>query len=101
VYFCCLEALQNAAKHAGAGAHADLHLARDGDRLRFAVTDDGAASGAPGPAPDGQGLANMRQRLEAVGGQLDIEALPHRGFRVSGTVRAWTMTNPPADHPAP
>ena len=101
VYFCCLEALQNAAKHAGAGARAELHLARDGDRLQFAVADDGAARGAGGPAPDGQGLGNMRQRLEAVGGQLDIEAQPRKGFRVSGTVRAWTMTNPPAVHPAP
>ena len=101
VYFCCLEALQNAAKHAGAGARAELRLEGDGELLRFAVTDDGAASGATGPTPDGQGLANMRQRLEAVGGQLDIKAMPQQGFRVSGTVRAWTMTNPPAAAPAP
>ena len=89
VYFCCLEALQNAAKHAGPGASAQLSLARASDLLRFAVADDGAAPGANGPAPDGQGLTNMRERIEAVGGELEVQALAGRGFRVAGTVPLW------------
>jgi len=42
VYFCCLEALQNAAKHAGPTATARLALRRDRDTLRFSVSDDGS-----------------------------------------------------------
>ena len=56
VYFCCLEALQNAAKHAGPNASVKLSLERDGDVLRFCVEDDGvtpaatqARTGRPGP----------------------------------------------------
>jgi len=101
VYFCCLEALQNAAKHAGPGASAQLTLRRTGERLRFSVTDDGITTSASTLAPDGQGLANMRERLGSVGGQLDIQARPGQGFRVSGTVRAWTMTNLPAPRSMP
>ena len=88
VYFCCLEALQNAAKHAGAGAHARLRLRCADDRLAFEISDDGIAEPAPGRSADGQGLANMRQRIEAVGGQLDIETVAGQGFRVSGSVPA-------------
>ena len=32
VYFCCLEALQNVRKHAGAGAHAEIRIAERADR---------------------------------------------------------------------
>jgi len=86
IYFCCLEALQNAAKHAGPSASAQLSLDRVGDRLRFCVEDDGASQTEAQACADGQGLANIRERIEAVGGRLDIEALPGQGFRVSGTV---------------
>ena len=101
VYFCCLEALQNTAKHAGPGASAQLSLARAGEHLQFAIADNGATPGTSGPAPDGQGLANMRERLEAVGGRLDIQARAGQGFRVSGTVRAWTMSHLPAARSMP
>ena len=41
VYFACLEALQNAAKHAGPGTRAAVRLTEDGGRVRFMVEDDG------------------------------------------------------------
>jgi signal transduction histidine kinase len=41
VYFCCLEALQNVGKHAGANARAQVRLARRGDELRFEVVNHG------------------------------------------------------------
>ncbi len=41
VYFCCLEALQNVAKHAGPDATTMVTLARDGPMLRFEVHDSG------------------------------------------------------------
>jgi signal transduction histidine kinase len=88
VYFCCLEALQNVAKHAGPRARVQLNLLRVNQNLRFSVADDGSAPANAGPAPDGQGLANMRERIRSVGGQLEIQRLPGKGFRVAGEVPA-------------
>ncbi|MGZ8766234.1 MAG: GAF domain-containing sensor histidine kinase, partial [Acidimicrobiia bacterium] len=42
VYFCCLEALQNAGKHAGADAKVTVRVHDDGSSVRFEVVDDGA-----------------------------------------------------------
>lgn len=90
VYFCCLEALQNAAKHAGTGAQAVLSLHGDDDALVFSVADDGAGAvpGASWSAPpsDGQGVANMRDRMVGVGGRLEIEPGGRGGLLVRGTV---------------
>jgi signal transduction histidine kinase len=86
VYFCCLEALQNAAKHAGAGATARLTLKRHGAALEFDVVDDGAGMSGPGAAVDGQGIANMLERIESVGGRLEIRNSQDRGLHVRGTV---------------
>jgi signal transduction histidine kinase len=95
IYFCCLEALQNAAKHAEPNASVQLSLDRVGDLLRFCIADDGAIPAATSSSPDGQGLANMRQRIEAVGGRLEVQALACQGFRVAGTVLAPHKTPGP------
>ena len=42
VYYCCLEAIQNATKHGGPDLHISVTLRQDGDQLRFDVEDDGA-----------------------------------------------------------
>ena len=44
VYFCCLEALQNASKYAGSGASATITLRQD-QSLFFSVSDDGVGFG--------------------------------------------------------
>ena len=44
VYFCCLEALQNADKHADGAKSIAIHVRASGGQLRFEVRDDGAAS---------------------------------------------------------
>ena len=54
VYFCCLEALQNAGKHAGDEATASVRVWEDDTLLGFEVTDDGA-----GFDPRGRGKAAM------------------------------------------
>ena len=82
VYFCCSEALQNTAKHARGATRASLSL-EFGTGLRFVVTDDG--SGFAGATREGTGLANMRERLEAVGGTLDIVSRS-TGTSVTGTI---------------
>lgn len=85
VYFCCVEALQNAAKHAGEGATLSLSLRRESRLLHFAVGDDGRGA-RPAALAGARGLDNMRQRMDELGGTLEIRALPQGGVWVEGTV---------------
>ena len=84
VYFCCLEALQNAAKYAGEGASARVRIWEEAGGLLFEVSDDGAGFETSGQA-DGAGLTNMRDRLGAVGGTLRVESGNH-GTRIHGAL---------------
>jgi signal transduction histidine kinase len=84
VYFCCMEALQNAAKHAP-GATVRVHLTDDGTALRFAVEDDGPGL-ADAAIQHGHGLGNMVDRVVAVGGTLDVGASASGGTRIDGQV---------------
>src|SRR4051794_9593019 len=81
VYFSCLEALQNAAKHAGPGASATVRLGATGASVWFAVEDDGA--GFDTALADGTGLRNMHDRVAAMGGSLDVDSAPGRGTRLA------------------
>jgi signal transduction histidine kinase len=85
VYFCCLEALQNAAKYAGEGASARVHIWEEAGGLLFEVSDDGAGF-ETGRQVEGAGLTNMRDRLGAVGGTLRVESDGGNGTRISGVV---------------
>jgi signal transduction histidine kinase len=82
-YFCCIEALQNVAKHAPEASSVTISLNRNGG-LRFEVQDDGP--GFTLDAAMGDGLVNMRDRLAAVGGELDINSAPGGGTKVVGTI---------------
>ncbi len=84
VYFCCLEALQNAAKHAGGASRVAVELRLDGDLL-FEISDDGCGFVAVA-GREGSGITGMRDRLAAVGGTLRIESGPGAGARVLGRV---------------
>jgi signal transduction histidine kinase len=86
VYFVCLEALQNAAKHAGRRARATVRLARRGGGLAFEVRDDGNGFATASGLPDSGGLAHMRERVEAVGGTLTVVTEPGHGTSVRGRV---------------
>jgi len=84
-YFCALEAMQNATKHAFGATEVLVALSDDGI-LRFEVRDDG---GGFDPAiTSGAGLSNMRDRLAAVGGELTVLSAVGHGTRVIGTARA-------------
>ncbi len=72
------EALSNIARHAGATAVAVGLDVREG-RCRLEVTDDG--KGLRG-APEGNGLRNMRERAERLGGAFDIGDLPDSGTQL-------------------
>jgi signal transduction histidine kinase len=85
VYFCCLECLQNAAKHAGPGAAVTIRLSEAEGRVCFCVEDDGAGFD-PGAVARGAGLTNLADRVAAVGGTLRIDAGPGRGTHISGNL---------------
>lgn len=81
------EALANAARHSGASRVA-MRVQKDARRVELCVQDDGrgfrpAASGAA--APGGWGLPAMRERVQAVGGELDIQSA-EGGTRLMVTV---------------
>jgi signal transduction histidine kinase len=84
-YFCCMEALQNVAKHAGAGARARVRLGVRHGVLELEVRDDGAGFAEDG-TPNGQGLANLRDRLLALGGDVAISSARGRGTVVSAQI---------------
>lgn len=86
VYFCCVEALQNAAKHAGADAtvRVGLRMVEDAE-IEFTVEDDGCGFDA-GAVTRGNGFTNMRDRLGAFGGTVEVSSTPGNGTRVIGRV---------------
>jgi signal transduction histidine kinase len=85
VYFCCLEGMQNAGKHAGDGAHATVSVTATAEELMFTISDDGAGF-EPAKVGESHGFVNMRDRLGAVGGSLEIDSAPNAGTRVRGTI---------------
>jgi signal transduction histidine kinase len=90
VYFVCIEAVQNAVKHATGATGVWIWLHQDGS-LDVEVLDAG-----PGFAPpddrDG-GLRNMRDRVDAVGGRLSIDAAPGRGTGILISVPVDVVTS--------
>jgi signal transduction histidine kinase len=85
VYFCALEAVQNATKHAGPGVHVIITLARQGDALDVEIADDGPGFDVAREA-DGIGLVSMRDRIGAVGGELRIVSAHGDGTAISAHV---------------
>src|SRR5215468_971243 len=84
VYFCCLEALQNAAKHAPE-ASAQVRIWEESGGLLFSVSDNGPGFNA-GKARSGHGFVNMADRLGAIGGTVRWESQPGHGSTISGSV---------------
>jgi signal transduction histidine kinase len=89
VYFTCTEALQNTAKHGGPGASARIVLRQEPAGLAFEIRDDGV--GYDSETPAGNGLANMEDRLGAVGGRVKILSSPGCGTIVQGWVPDATL----------
>jgi signal transduction histidine kinase len=87
VYFCCLEAIQNACKHAGPGATITVRVGPAGERLAFAVEDDGVGFD-PQARGSSAGLMHLRDRISAVGGEVEVRSAPGRGTLVEG-VAPW------------
>jgi signal transduction histidine kinase len=88
VYFCCLEALNNVAKYADASS-VEIRLRQSDGALRFEVADDGVGF-EPGATTRGTGLQGIADRLDALGGRLEIRTAPGKGTTLVGLVPSPT-----------
>ena len=79
------EGLTNAAKYAHA-QNVDMVLNQQGRQLHLVVADDGCgcdtAESLSGGSVQGSGLGGLRDRVRAYDGELHIESVPGRGFRI-------------------
>lgn len=86
------ELLLNVSKHAGA-TRARIFIAQEAKNIHVTVEDDGIGfsptlNGVIRPRNGGFGLFNAQQRIEHLGGRLDITSVPGSGSRISITVPA-------------
>jgi signal transduction histidine kinase len=79
-YFGCLEALQNAAKHAHASS-VRVALVGTAEGLEISIEDDGRGFD-PSTGRAGAGLTNIRERVESVGGRLTVSSVSGLGTRI-------------------
>ncbi|MEO6122231.1 MAG: histidine kinase, partial [Ilumatobacteraceae bacterium] len=86
VYYCCLEALQNAGKHAGGDAVVTISASDANGLLVFEISDDGVGFD-PGPAGvRGHGFVNMIDRVGTVKGRLTVVSAPGQGTSIRGEI---------------
>ena len=96
VYFCCLEALQNAGKHAGEGGRATVKLWEEAGGLLFEVADTGKGFDMTSRSRLGAGFINMGDRVGAIGGSFSVQSAPGKGARISGRIPLTADTAAPA-----
>jgi signal transduction histidine kinase len=84
VYFACMEALQNAAKHAVGASGVTITLSEN-PALHFEVQDDGNGFTATNVV-NGNGLTNLRDRMAAIGGEVEVRSAPGEGTTVIGVL---------------
>jgi signal transduction histidine kinase len=84
IYFCCLEAFQNAGKHAP-DSRVTIRIWEELGGLLFEVNDNGPGFDAA-LAQRGHGYVNMMDRLGAIGGAVRWESQPGEGTTIRGSV---------------
>ena len=91
---CVREAVTNIHRHARACA-VRISLCRQAQHWRLQVEDDGRG----GAIRPGNGLAGMRERLQALGGSLSIEPASPRGTRLAAELPHWSAVAAEPAHP--
>jgi signal transduction histidine kinase len=81
-YYVVAEALTNVARYAQANT-ATVQVTSDDAQLRVDVSDDGMGGAA---ITKGSGLQGLRDRVEAIGGRLEIRSRPGSGTRITATL---------------
>jgi signal transduction histidine kinase len=92
VYFCVLEALNNVAKYAEA-TRAEVSLAQIDGHLRFVVVDDGTGFDMA-ETSFGTGVQGMADRLDAIGGALQVVSRKGEGTTIEGQIPTPTSSEP-------
>jgi len=92
LYHIAQEAVMNAVKHANA-RKIDIELARNGQKLALAVSDDGRGFPEKLPQPPGLGLRLMTHGASLIGGKLAIER-----NREGGTLVTCKLNTPQPAH---
>jgi signal transduction histidine kinase len=90
VYFCCLEAMQNIQKYARATA-ATVRLREQDGTLQFSVHDDGVGFDVA-TTRKGSGLTNLADRLDALGGTLEVRSTVGAGTELRGSLPVYEPT---------
>ena len=85
LYRVCQEALANVARHAGADL-ATVRLLVTPERVRLAVEDDGRGFDVAATPEDRHGIVGMRERVEMLGGTLELRSVPGSGTSVEAAV---------------
>jgi signal transduction histidine kinase len=85
LYFCAVEAIQNAAKHAGPAATVEVTFTEQPETVEFQIEDDGRGFDTTAVS-DGHGLVNMSDRIGALGGTLVVVSTPGRGTTIMASV---------------
>lgn len=85
IYFCAREAIQNATKHAGPRASVTATLAPRRGAIELTISDDGVGI-SPDGAGTGIGIRGMHDRIEAVGGRLEILSGPGLGTCIRASI---------------
>lgn len=86
IYFCCLEALQNAAKHAGDDAEATVHIGERAGLIEFQVRDNGRGFDTSAPTRPTGGVQNIIDRVGALGGCVAVHSGPGKGTVITGSI---------------
>ncbi|MFN4057889.1 MAG: ATP-binding protein [Roseinatronobacter sp.] len=94
------EAVGNALRHSG-GSTVRVHVAQQGQRLAFTITDNGKGGAVPKPDEPGLGLSTMRARAAGLGGHVEITDIPPpaTGMQAMGTQVAGWLPLAPARAP--
>jgi signal transduction histidine kinase len=94
-YYAVSEALSNAAKHAQASV-VNVGLGGDDATVQLAIRDDGVGGADPAR---GSGLVGLRDRIEAVGGTLEVTSPARHGTTLLIEIPAGSQNNPGAPEP--
>ncbi|HXQ19280.1 MAG TPA: histidine kinase [Acidimicrobiales bacterium] len=86
VYFCCMEAMQNAGKHAGEGATIAVRVWEEPDWLNFEVADTGRGFDTDGVVGKGAGFVNMADRVGAIDGTIRVTSVVGQGTKIGGRI---------------
>jgi signal transduction histidine kinase len=86
-YFIVSESLTNASRYAGAGA-VEVRVALEAQAVLVEIVDDGRGGADP---ESGTGLRGLADRIEALGGRLEVDSPPGAGTRISARLPLRTL----------